>query len=401
MEVFINRDYYALSNDQLSVFTGDSVQVIDDQARSSWILVKEFFSGKQGFIPADVCETASERQAQLNARKNIRVHADETVTPRTPKNTTKTVCFLEASPEIIPCQRYAYESEDELAAKETKIEEEFEKSLNLTRILGKGLIGDKPFGTGTEIRLRIYKGSVASPIPMVYCTMGVKDTMTLKDLELAILPKFDCKSGSLELVHDETGHILKLPNKDFTLSQVTQIARKVTMILNEEANKEWAPARDHHAEALNKIRTVIYQTQMHQTMPEVHHVLSKYKVVLNALSKSPSITISVVVRCGHEESTKSIIVDRKDKLGAVIRHAGNIGCRLRNGQVMEADADWTVEECHHRLLGESQEDCPIGAIDASWLEIVLHLPLLPEPQTSSSYSHVHTAASTAQGQSNF
>lgn len=67
---YVNRDFFARSDGQLSVFIDDELDIIEEVANSSWTLVRERDSLKSGLIPTDILESGPERLAQENKTRN-------------------------------------------------------------------------------------------------------------------------------------------------------------------------------------------------------------------------------------------------------------------------------------------------------------------------------------------
>lgn len=70
--VHIIRDHYATMDSQLTVACDDQVELLNDRDRYWW-LVRDATSGRTGYVPADIVETAAEREARKNRERNVEI----------------------------------------------------------------------------------------------------------------------------------------------------------------------------------------------------------------------------------------------------------------------------------------------------------------------------------------
>ena len=138
-EVFVTKDFISCRSNQLSVFKGDIMQVLDDDSDPNWSLVREVFSGKIGLVPAEFYETDLESQARKNTEINMNTTGSLDLEGSIPthKSQSKSVSFLSKSPEILSYPAESAWSSDPTENLEEilELEEKFEDSLNLKTML--------------------------------------------------------------------------------------------------------------------------------------------------------------------------------------------------------------------------------------------------------------------------
>jgi hypothetical protein len=104
---YVSRDFFAATNDHLSVFMDDELELLEELPGGTWTRVKERDSQQIGLIPTEILESGPERLAKENKSSNqdsIRVlscQPSSTSTSKSLRKSKKTVSFCEKLPEIV------------------------------------------------------------------------------------------------------------------------------------------------------------------------------------------------------------------------------------------------------------------------------------------------------------
>jgi hypothetical protein len=102
---YVSRDFFAATNDHLSVFMDDELELLEELPGGTWTRVKERDSQQIGLIPTEILESGAERLAKENKSSNqdsIRVLSCQPLsTSKSFRKSKKTVSFCEKLPEIV------------------------------------------------------------------------------------------------------------------------------------------------------------------------------------------------------------------------------------------------------------------------------------------------------------
>lgn len=107
--VRVARDYFARCKEEMSVFTDDQLEVLDDSDEFWWLL-KESKSGLIGYVPRPFLQTVDEREAESNAFKNTAIDVPSSLKkPAASGGPNKRVSFSEAVQHLV--EKIEYDSE--------------------------------------------------------------------------------------------------------------------------------------------------------------------------------------------------------------------------------------------------------------------------------------------------
>lgn len=376
-KVTVNKDFIARDDKQLSVFQGDTLELLDDTTDPNWNLVRETFSGKIGYIPVEVCESLAEQQARINARINSIIESKK-APKEIPKKSRhgKSVSFVSKSPEIIPIYfsgSLSASSMSPLNEENKVLEEKFEAELNLRKILEDQQAQPNTAKTREEPKLlRIYCGNVNGPSNIIYRTITATQATTWMQIERKAMQKFDTSAARLDLVHSETLQRIQLP-ADFTLAQAILVSRHATQIsIN---NKKESTGRGHYKHSHSKIQELIGMVRGKTSPPLASNAPSSYRLVLNSNIKRTNVfKIIIKVRKASVEEECVFTVDYNDKVSDIAKMLYpnmprvHIFGRLGGSELL-LTASGTISDAM-RLF-----DCgPEGCMDPSCFKLVINIP---------------------------
>ena len=107
---YVSRDFFAATNNHLSVFIDDELELIEELPGGAWTRVKERDSQQIGLIPTEILESGAERLAKENKSSNqdsIRVLSCQpssntsNSSTKSLRKSKKSVSFCEKLPEVL------------------------------------------------------------------------------------------------------------------------------------------------------------------------------------------------------------------------------------------------------------------------------------------------------------
>lgn len=102
--VYVNRDFFATCEEQLSVFVDDELEILEETPGGAWTRVREKESKQDGLIPSDILETGHERLAQENKLHNQdllrRLSCSGEPVRKQNKTDKRKVSFSKGSPDV-------------------------------------------------------------------------------------------------------------------------------------------------------------------------------------------------------------------------------------------------------------------------------------------------------------
>lgn len=243
--VFVTRDFYATSSDQLSVFTDDTRLELVDDGDGEWWLVKDRGTGREGRVPADIVEEAHEREARVNAARNSTLTADPHMDHVKKSKTKKRAVFAKGSPKEIPhdpimtgmtgmtgptSPKQATQQIQQIQEIQKYVEYDPQLEERLRLLLIESL-DDRP---GQLIR--VYPGPTINPASTHYKTVRVDGDMTVQEMILAAALKYT-PSHCTRTSHHQNKLYMRHLTKNTTvpldprwrLWQVTELAKLMTV----------------------------------------------------------------------------------------------------------------------------------------------------------------------------
>ena len=377
-EITVNKNFIARDDLQLSVFQGDTLELLDDTTEPDWNLVRETFSGKIGLIPVEICESAEEKEARLNARINSIVDTKKTKDIPRKSTHSKSVSFASGSPKVIPIFHAGSQSTSSTSPlnEESKVlEDKFEAELNLRKILENVSIQQSQPNSPRHKKeperiLRVYCGNINGPPHSVFKTISAFDSTTWVQLERWAMKKYDITAARLDMVHSETMERIFLP-PDFTLAQAINVARYATRCTTETPS-----SGSLHRHKNSQIQEIINQVRA-KIAPPIESP-SSYKLVLNSNIKRTNVfRLKIKTRqssnLSHEKEAH-LTVDYQDTVIDIVKILHPVKMRLyvfgrMGASELQLTTSGTISDAM-RLF-----DCgPEGCMDPSSFQLIINIP---------------------------
>lgn len=131
--VRVARDYFARCKEEMSVFTDDQLEVLDDSDEFWWLL-KESKSGLIGYVPRPFLQTVDEREAESNAFKNTAIDVPSSLKkPAASSGPNKRVSFSEAVQHLVEKIEYDSEGDETLPSASGEEDDEEDERFGLAK----------------------------------------------------------------------------------------------------------------------------------------------------------------------------------------------------------------------------------------------------------------------------
>lgn len=361
---YVCRDFFAASDEHLSVFVDDELEVIEELPGGTWTRVRERDSKQVGMIPTEILESGSERLAKENKTSNqdtirfMSCKANESG-PNRRKNKRKSVSFCEVQPEIIQyppddtndhsifpftldedlseaianTEAYPddYKDTDSCTLESTfepKKETETEKGQGKGKGFFKKIFTKKSgsvLGSGSSLKsnqilatlksfeqyqdhlIRVYTGNF-DPVLHAYKTFIVDESLTFAEFTHMALCTFQLEMDQfnyeINLVNHLTAEIVAL-DTDFTIEQVIEITKREGLAFENQMPKELRKAQKSALKRLLKRKNDQLVSRDKST-----DYVTPFKFVLNRIyvpveSVPVYVHVSLAYTCGPDQQNNS------------------------------------------------------------------------------------------------
>lgn len=331
---YVSRDFFAATNDHLSVFIDDELELIEELPGGAWTRVKERDSQQTGLIPTEILESGAERLAKENKSSNqdsIRVLSCQppSSTSKSFSKSKKTVSFSEKLPEVV---HYPADDTNDHSIFPFTLNDDISHAIAFTDATSCDIISedfanlsfeDEPPATANNIDdsgffkklfkrkkpkeksrileslhdfekypdhlIRVYTGNF-DPLLNGYKTFIVDESLTFDEFTQMVISTFDLDSDGffyeLNLVNHLTAEVVPLA-LDFTIEQVIELTKREGLAFSSRMPRQIRKAQKG---ALKKLK----QNQNSGERDKSTDYVTPFKFVLNRIF-SPSENVPIFV----------------------------------------------------------------------------------------------------------